>query len=254
MSRTPQLATPAAAAAGPSRLTPGVTAAGDADATLCWPDGTGAAALAQVRQEVPSSSGARERTVTAVDDADLLLNGTVLDEGNAALALHLLGANERLVWFVQDPLDVTSGADEGAPGSAVLPPWSQTVALWALLVALVAVVWRGRRLGRLVPEDLPVVVRAAEAARGRGRLYRRSRSRGHAAAGLRAATADRVARRLGLPRSADATAVTDAVVRATGLPAPEVADLLYGPPPADDAALTALARRLDTLESEVYRS
>ncbi|TWH26206.1 hypothetical protein L600_000700000850 [Isoptericola variabilis J7] len=231
-----------------------MTAAGDADATLCWPDGTGAAALAQVRQEVPSSSGARERTVTAVDDADLLLNGTVLDEGNAALALHLLGANERLVWFVQDPLDVTSGADEGAPGSAVLPPWSQTVALWALLVALVAVVWRGRRLGRLVPEDLPVVVRAAEAARGRGRLYRRSRSRGHAAAGLRAATADRVARRLGLPRSADATAVTDAVVRATGLPAPEVADLLYGPPPADDAALTALARRLDTLESEVYRS
>ncbi|MEN5075023.1 DUF4350 domain-containing protein, partial [Isoptericola cucumis] len=73
-------------------------------------------------------------------------------------------------------------------------------------------------------------------------------------AGLRAASAERVARRLGVPRSADATALTDAVGRATGRPPQEVADLLYGPPPADDEALTALARRLDILESEVHRS
>jgi hypothetical protein len=65
---------------------------------------------------------------------------------------------------------------------------------------------------------------------------------------------DRAARRLGLPRSADATSVVDAVTRATGRPTTNVTDLLYGPPPADDDALAALARRLDTLESEVYRS
>ncbi len=242
---------PVATASGPSRLAPGITAfAGGA--ALCWTDGAGHAVLAQVSQAIETSSGTR--TVTAVDDAAFLTNEAVLDDGNAALALHLLGEHERLVWLVQDPLDVTSSLDEAAPGSALLPPWSGAVGLWALLVVLVAVVWRSRRLGRLVHENLPVVVRAAETTRGRGRLYRRSRSRGHAAAGLRAATADRLARRLGLPRSADATAVTDAAVRATGRPTHEVADLLYGPPPADDAALTTLARRLDTLESEVYRS
>ncbi len=264
LERTPQLGEPAgpvepgcdlpaATAAGPSGLVPGVTSSGG-DVTLCWADDAGNAVLGQVRQDVPTPSGTRVRTVTAVDDPAFLTNGAVLQDGNAALALHLLGAHERLVWLVQDPLDVTSGPDEAGPGGAILPPWAPAVGLWALLVALVTVVWRSRRLGRLVAEDLPVVVRAAETTRGRGRLYRRSRSRGHAAAGLRAATADRLARRLGLPRSADATAVTDAVVRATGRPAREVADLLYGPSPADDAALTALARRLDTLESEVYRS
>jgi hypothetical protein len=242
---------PAATAAGPSRLVPGLVATGTGDAELCWrPDAEAPAALAQVRRDGASGG----RTVTAVDDPAFLTNDAVLDEGNAALALHLLGAHDRLVWLVQDPLDTTSGVDQAAPGDALLPPWLGAAALWALLVALVAALWRGRRLGRLVPEPLPVVVRAAETTRGRGRLYRRARSRGHAAAGLRAATADRIARRLGLPRSADAAAVTDAVVRASGRPAAEVADLLYGPPPADDAALTALARRLDTLESEVYRS
>ena len=34
----------------------------------------------------------------------------------------------------------------------------------------------------------------------------------------------------------------------------EVAGLLYGPPPKDDAGLAQLARRLDELESEVHRS
>jgi hypothetical protein len=241
---------PAATAAGPSQLVPGLVATGTGDVELCWrPEVDAPAALAQVRD---AASGGQ--AVTAVDDPAFLTNEAVLDEGNAALALHLLGARERIVWLVQDPLDTTSGVEEAAPGDALLPPWMGAAGLWALLVALAAALWRGRRLGRLVPEPLPVVVRAAETTRGRGRLYRRARSRGHAAAGLRAATADRIARRLGLPRSADATAVTDAVVRATGRPTAEVADLLYGPPPADDAALTALARRLDTLESEVYRS
>jgi hypothetical protein len=108
-------------------------------------------------------------------------------------------------------------------------------------------------MGPLVVEDLPILVRSAEATRGRARLYRAARARGHAAAGLRASAADRIASRLGLARSSDANTVVDAVVAATNRPSQQVADLLYGPPPADDAALAELARRLDILESEVHR-
>ncbi len=117
-----------------------------------------------------------------------------------------------------------------------------------------AALWRARRLGRVVTEPLPVVVRSAETTRGRGRLYRRSRSYGHAAASLRAGAATRTARRLGLPHSAGAPAVIDALARATGRTPEDVGALLYGPPPTGDAGLTDLARRLDELESEVHRS
>lgn len=243
---------PLATRAGTMRLAPGLAAEpGATDVTLCWP-ADGSAALAQVR----SSGADGERTVTAVDDPSFVTNGVVLDDGDAALALGLLGARDTLVWLVPDPLDTSTTGEGGAPsaGAGILPPWAGVVGLWALLVVLVAAVWRARRLGPLVAEPLPVVVRAAETTRGRGRLYRRARSRGHAAAGLRAATAETVARRLGVPRSADATALTEAVARATGRSAHDVADLLYGPPPHDDDALTELARRLDTLESEVHRS
>lgn len=212
----------------------------------CFPDAEGSYAFARVQDG--------DRTVTVLSDGAPLRNDTVLDDGNGALALRTLGARERLVWLVADPFDVTgTGEQQDLSSEGVLPPWAGAVGLQLLLVVVVLGVWRARRLGALVPEDLPVVVRAAETTRGRGRLYRRGRSRGHAAAGLRAATADRLAARLGVPRSADAPTLVDAVVRAGGRPTADVADLLYGPPPADDAALLELARRLDTLESEVFR-
>ncbi|WP_052437022.1 hypothetical protein [Georgenia sp. SUBG003] len=127
--------------------------------------------------------------------------------------------------------------------------------LWMLLAAAVVLaLGQARGLGRVVTEVMPVVVRSAETTRGRGRLYRRSAAQGHAAAALRAGAANRMARALGVPRSADAAALTDAVARATGREAGDVSDLLYGPSPSDDGGLLALSTMLDALESEVHRS
>jgi len=123
-----------------------------------------------------------------------------------------------------------------------------------LLITVVAFAfWRGRRLGRVVVEPLPVIVRATETTRGRGRLYRRGRAHAHAAAALRAGTISRVAGRIGLPRTATGPEVVDALSRATGRPPEAIDSLLYGPPPTDDASLVALTQALDILESEVHR-
>lgn len=192
------------------------------------------------------------RTIRVFADATPLLNGTITEQGNAALALNALGHHHTLIWYIPSEDEYMNGTESDTSGGALLPPWTTVVFRQLLLVALVAMFWRGRRLGPLVPEDLPVVVRAAETTRGRGRLYRRSKSRGHAAAGLRAATADRVAGVLGLPRSTSAPELIDAVSRATGRPDTDISFLLYGPPPTDDAALLSLARQLDHIESEVH--
>ena len=111
---------------------------------------------------------------------------------------------------------------------------------------------RGRRLGRLVPEPLPVVVRAIETTESRGRLYRRAGDPARAAAVLRAGTADRLARRLAVHRGAGPAGLVPAVSRATGRPAVEVADILFGPPPPDDAALIRLAQQLTDLEERAH--
>lgn len=215
--------------------------------TLCFPL-PGSAPQAHLY----STSEVDGRRVTVLGDANLLTNVRVAEDGNAALVLRTLGRHTDLVWYVPSATDL-SVTEEAAPGLGdLLPPWAGVLLLQSLVVLAALVLWRGRRLGRVVTERLPVVVRTAETTRGRGRLYRTSRSYGHAAAALRAGVADRCARRLGLPRSAAAPEVIAAVARAAGRDEVDVRDLLYGPPPTSDAGLETLARRLDQLESEVH--
>jgi hypothetical protein len=199
-----------------------------------------------------SASEVDGRRVTVIGDPGLLTNARVAADGNAALVLRALGRNADLVWYVPSATDLGTGEAAGPGLTDLLPPAARLVLVQALVVLVALVVWRARRLGRVVTEPLPVVVRAAETTRGRGRLYRAARSHGHAGAALRAGAADRLARRLGLPRSADAPAVIAAVARAARRDETEVRDLLYGPPPTSDAGRETLARRLDQLESEVH--
>lgn len=237
---------PDAQAAETVTTTPQSYRALEPGAVLCFGPGEGVEEGAYASLEVGG------RRVVVLGDAGWLTNGRVDEDGNAALALRSLGHHGTLVWYVPSLGDTGEPAD--VPEGALTPPWSGPLTLLAVVVLALLAVWRGRALGRVVTEPLPVTVRAAETTVGRGRLYRRARARGHAAAALRAGTARRTAARLGLPRSAGALDVIDALARATGRSTTQVADLLYGPPPPDDAALVALARGLDELESEVHRT
>jgi hypothetical protein len=106
----------------------------------------------------------------------------------------------------------------------------------------------------VVAEPLPVVVRAAEAAEGRARLYERAGDRGHAAEVLRGAARARLAAVLGLPGAAEPAALVRAAAARGGRSITDASTLLYGPAPVDDAALVALVEALDGYEAEVRGS
>jgi hypothetical protein len=135
----------------------------------------------------------------------------------------------------------------------VPPGWVWATAQLGVAAAL-AMLWRARRLGPVVTEPLPVVVRSAEAVEGRARLYRRAGARGHAAQVLREASRTRLVPVLGLPDPVEPAAVVEAVAARTGRPAEAVAALLYGSAPVDDAELVALTDELDRVETEVRQS
>ena len=193
------------------------------------------------------------RTTTLLGSGTAMTNERFAAEGNAALAIGALGRHDRLVWWSPDPLD---GAPQASPPTIgeLLPDGVRYGALQLLVVLAVVVAWRARRFGRLVPEPLPVAVRAIETTRGRGQLYRKARARGRAAQVLRAATVRRLAARTGQSRTADVGSVAAAVAAATGRTSQQVEDLLVGPDPADEATLVRLARDLEALEKEVHRT
>ena len=192
------------------------------------------------------------RTVTVVGSTDFMTNDGLLHAGNAALAMNLAGDRPRLIWYAPHHVE----GENSAPTSIYdLIPANVTWIAWQLaLVVLLVALWKGRRIGPLVAEELPVVVRASETVEGRGRLYRSRRARDRAADALRAATLRRLLPRLGLGTGAPAPVVVTTVAQRSGVDANFLSYHLFGPPPATDNDLLQLARALDEIERQVTRS
>ncbi|YCH08153.1 DUF4350 domain-containing protein [Arthrobacter sp. alpha11c] len=95
--------------------------------------------------------------VIVLGSTGLLENQHLAAEGNAALAIRTLGSSSDLVWYTPGLTDVAS--DRSAPTlSELAPPWLAFAGPWLAVIAILAILWRGRRLGPLVFEPLPVVV------------------------------------------------------------------------------------------------
>lgn len=180
----------------------------------------------------------------------VLGNEEIVDRGNAALALNTLGNADRLVWYRPSLSDLAVPEEPQSP-LALLPTWVTPVTLWLLAVGVLAMLWRGRRLGKLIQEPLPVVVPAAETAAGRARLYQDAKSIRRAAANLRAATLTRLAAKLRLGAGASAGAVVDAVARHTNRPGVELDQLLRTYTPESESQLVDWAQDLQSLEKEI---
>lgn len=193
--------------------------------------------------------------VVVIGSGRFLTNQRLAHDGNASLALGLLGSQPRLKWYLPDYSAAPSQAQQKSFTELIPSGWSWA-ALQLAFAALLAAAWRARRLGPVVSEQLPVVVRAAETTEGRARLYQRGRARGRAADTLRRAARRRLAPVLGVPTVAgepDPTALLAALLGRLSdrREAGEVQALLYGAPPTDDAALLRLADELDALERQV---
>lgn len=203
----------------------------------------------------PTGSAAGLLTVSgdghvSVLGSTALLSNERLDElGNAALAIRTLGSSADLVWYLPSVADLeTSGSPQTLDELA--PAWARFLGLWLALVALAAILWRGRRHGPLVFEPLPVVVKAVETAEGRARLYHDSHAIDQARDNLRAGTLVRLARKLRLGPSATADDTAEATARFLDRPSQDIKQLL-NERPRSEARLVAWSQELDTLEKEV---
>lgn len=260
-------------------LAPGVNAAGtpDDDALVAGCDLPAATQAGEVSPggtayRVPSPSGAELCLVSDGSDADdahslveldvdgtrvsvvgataALTNGEVLEYGNAAFALNLLGETDTLVWYLPSFADVAGAGDP----AALTPRWLTPVIVLLVITAIAAAFWRGRRFGPLIIENLPVVVRSSETMEGRARLYQKASARLRALDTLRIGTVSRLAKQCGLSSSASVEEVVLGVSAVTGTEARGIRDLLVGEHPANDAELVRLSDGLLELGAAVTKA
>lgn len=204
--------------------------------TLCFTsDGKGF-------QYAEKESDGRFRAV--ITDPARLTNSVVLQDGNASLALGAMGRTRTLLWYMP------TGEESATSPSDLAPAHLRPLFLLLVAAALVLALARGRRMGRLASEKLPVEVPASEILVGKARLMRTNRAFGHAAQALRSASARRIAQRLGVPASAPAEQLVGALEK-RGVDPARSRGLLWGPAPASHSDLTVLAEQLDALEKEI---
>jgi hypothetical protein len=173
---------------------------------------------------------------------ELLTNGSIGHDHLAALAINAL-SDDGVVGAITWLLPGSDAAGAGAPSVwSLFPNWVVRAGWQLVLVGVLIALWRGRRLGPIVSEPLPVVVRAAEVVEGHGRLYLRAHARDRAAAALRAGAVTRLAGRLHLRSSATPDEV------ASLLDEPHARQLLGSSVPNDDRELIRLADDLHRLE------
>ncbi|WP_103512562.1 DUF4350 domain-containing protein [Streptomyces sp. SM13] len=265
----PSCELPAARRAGTADLGGTRYATQDPAAVTCYPS-------AGLPSLVVLPTGTSGDTVV-LGSPDFLHNERLDKQGNASLALQLLGSRPHLVWYLPSLTDPSATADDNPPGDGsedqseggardeasdessfldLVPSGWLWGTLQLALAAVLAAVWRARRLGPLVTEQLPVAIRASESAEGRSLLYRKVNARDRAADALRAATRTRIAPLVGVPaRDAHTPDVllTAVSTRVTAV-GQDLITLLFGTAPATDAALVLLADQLDALEREVRTS
>jgi hypothetical protein len=181
----------------------------------------------------------------------LFSNEHLADDGNAALALALLGQTGHIVWYVPSFADTDIEAQTSDTLASLTPPWVTPAILLLLLAGIVAGVARGQRFGPLVTETLPVTVRASETMHGRARLTAKAGDAPHAAAALRDGSLRRLAKRLGMGARSTPVEVADAASDRLRIPRGSLHDLLAGALPQNDSELVDVSRRLAELETAV---
>ncbi|MGO1545379.1 MAG: DUF4350 domain-containing protein [Gulosibacter sp.] len=176
-----------------------------------------------------------------------LTNEQIVSDANAAMAINVLGAHDKLVWYTPNAADYSEGPSFGS----YIPQWLLPSLLLIYLAGFTVVVWRGRRFGPLVTERLPVTVPANETLEGRARLYDASNSRLRALDSIRIGTISRLADLAGLGNNASTQQVIAATAGLAGVSLDHAHRVLLAAEPETDRELVEFANAVAELERRV---
>lgn len=183
--------------------------------------------------------------ISFLSDARIATNTEIVQAGNAAFLLNLLGGYQNIGWLLGETFQQSEASGEA--GVIGYPPQFRW-AMWVFFVSLVVfALASGRRLGRVVPEDVPVQVPGAESIYGRARLYRQAKAWDRAAQYARRHAAQRITAALHLPTPVSPETLTSQISQLSGWEVSQVQLLFFGDKPINAGEFQTLLKDLRTL-------
>jgi len=201
--------------------------------------------------------------VTTVAGPELFTNASMgaPDVGEESAAAGELADNAVLAQRLLSPdgakrVGVVTSGISTAPlnGSKTLTdflPSGVKLGLLQLVVAFfVYAMYRGRRHGRVVHDEVPVSIEGSAFVEAVGNLLERQGEHGRAAEVLRTGVSRDLARRLGLPTAVARPDLAAVIAQRTGRDPAAVADVLIHRAVASDDALVTLSHELESIRQE----
>lgn len=202
--------------------------------------------------QIPPGSPASkvEATLHIVGTPDVFSNSHIRFADNAAFAMNLANKHNVTYWYVPPrerdvPIFPELSDDEDVWPRAMAP-----LTWLAVITLFFAMLWRGRRFGRVVREVMPVHVSSSESVHGLATLYRRDGSHARAAELVRSATLRDIARLVGVGAASDRSVLIARIAEVTDQSRAKVVAVL-DTEPESAAELSAYVERLDELSRYV---
>jgi hypothetical protein len=186
-------------------------------------------------------------TVVRLGGASALTNSQLGEDDNGLLAVSLLAPRAGTQVHVLQP--PPPGAGDKGLTDLIRPQLKSSIVQLAVAFVVLAL-WRGRRLGKPVPESQPVQIPASELVVAVGNLLQRAKGRNQASRLLADDLRRTLAERLGLPASTPPERVAEVVAARTGLDR-ERLERTMSATAASEAELVTLAQNVEAVRREL---
>lgn len=212
----------------------------DGVAQACFGDGTSGQVVIG-----PKGNG----TLVALANPELLVNENIGNEDNAVLAGALLSPKPGMKLAI-----VAGSANFGGGPDTIYELMGDRSfqGIYQLVIGfLIYALWRARRLGKPVCEDLPVELSASDLVRSTGNLLRKAQCREQVGQLLKSDLRRRLVRRLNLGAGLAAENVAEIASARTGIPIEKFKSALLPSPIDTDGDLVALGVAIEKIDQEV---
>ncbi|QPK94628.1 hypothetical protein HCQ94_02710 [Actinomyces sp. zg-332] len=190
-------------------------------------------------------------TLTYISDGSIFTNGQITKEGNAALALNILNKYKTVYWYLPYLEDFSSPEEKQTGVNALLPPGTYQLVILLAIATLFYLSGKSIRLGKVVEEDLPVIVKHEDIIFSKANLYRKSNDQEYTANILRRYYKKKLSKLLIINERSSLEEFTNALAKKTGSSITDLEKIFFTQPIRSNEELNILSLNLESIEKRV---
>lgn len=183
-----------------------------------------------------------------IADPSIFTNKEITKSSNAAVALNLFNKYKNIYWYMPTKAEFEDPSNAAPP---LTPSWAGQIFLLICIATIFLLLAKGKRLGFVIKENLPVVVKFEETNTGKANLYRKNNDQDYTANILRTYHIQKLAKLVRINPQINKEEFIRAVSEKANIKYEDVEKILYTQETQSNEELHVLSLSLESIEKKV---